>query len=411
MRRWSQLSARRTFAWDQWRAVGNGISESFGTTFFLLIAIEFFRAGTWIQACVASGGFLGMVLSPVLVFWVRQFRFPISLACAYLCFLAMGVLMLPVVFPLVGVYVVAGILALICATGCIPLMTQIYQQNYPNRKRGTLFGAVNRIKVMSLAVCSGGTGLLLKWDIGMVPVYLAWVSAAFALAGYAFFRIPSRPLQPEPGHYPYRSLRLLKQNRKFLWLIIVWMFMGFGNLMTMPLRIKVLVEERFGFEYSPAVVALLTGVIPPLTIFVFTGIWGRLFDRMNFFLLRMILNLLFMVSIGSYFLIGSLAGFVFGSFMLGLAFAGGNVAWSLWVTKIAPAGEVADYMSVHTMMTGVRGLLAPLVAIPLVEVVPLPWVIGISLGLVFISVLMLVPEVKTLHRRRKAYPLNEEIHE
>ena len=42
--------------------------------------------------------------------------------------------------------------------------------------------------------------------------------------------------------------------------------------------------------------------------------------------------------------------------------AGADVAWSLWVTKFAPPERVADYMSVHTFFTGVRGFLAPVTA-------------------------------------------------
>ncbi|MEZ5302399.1 MAG: hypothetical protein R3F11_17460 [Verrucomicrobiales bacterium] len=38
---------------------------------------------------------------------------------------------------------------------------------------------------------------------------------------------------------------------------------------------------------------------------------------------------------------------------------GGNIAWSLWVTKLAPADRVAEYMSVHTFTTGLRGMAAP----------------------------------------------------
>lgn len=400
-----------TFFWDRRRALGHGMFESFGATFFLLIAIEYYQADTLMQALVASGGFLGMILSPVLVFLVRQFRAPVSSACALLCLISSASLAIGVFLDSAICYTVTGITALIGGMGCIPMMTQIYQQNYPEDRRGNLFGSVNRIKVLVLAVFSALTGWALKIDMDWMVFYLLVVAGAFLFSAYCFRRIPSAPLEPEPGHFPYRSLRLLRQNRYFLWLIIMWMFMGFGNLMMMPLRIKVLVEPQFGYQYSPLMVAFLTSVIPPLTIFLFARLWGRLFDKMNFFLLRMVLNIFFIISIGSYFLLGNLVGLLFGAFMLGMAFAGGNVAWSLWVTKIAPAGEVADYMSVHTMMTGLRGLIAPLIAIPLVEVLPLYWVVAISIGLMLISVVMLIPELHSIQRRRKGYPVTGDVQE
>ena len=38
---------------------------------------------------------------------------------------------------------------------------------------------------------------------------------------------------------------------------------------------------------------------------------------------------------------------------------GGNLSWSLWVTKFATKERTAAYMSVHTFLTGIRGFAAP----------------------------------------------------
>jgi hypothetical protein len=66
----------------------------------------------------------------------------------------------------------------------------------------------------------------------------------------------------------------------------------------------------------------------------------------------------------------------------GLANAGGNVTWGLWVTKLAPKHAVAEYMSVHTFLTGVRGLLAPMIAFAAIEVMSfetLSWICGAAI--------------------------------
>jgi hypothetical protein len=52
----------------------------------------------------------------------------------------------------------------------------------------------------------------------------------------------------------------------------------------------------------------------------------------------------------------------------GMANAGGNVTWALWVTKLAPKHAVAEYMSVHTFLTGMRGLVAPALGFGMVKV-------------------------------------------
>jgi hypothetical protein len=51
-----------------------------------------------------------------------------------------------------------------------------------------------------------------------------------------------------------------------------------------------------------------------------------------------------------------------------MANAGGNVTWALWVTKLAPKHAVAEYMSVHTFLTGLRGLFAPFLAFAMLKV-------------------------------------------
>ena len=80
---------------------------------------------------------------------------------------------------------------------------------------------------------------------------------------------------------------------------------------------------------------------------------------MNFYLLRIILNVLFGAAILVVFYGESFWVIAIGTGLQGLAFAGGSIAWMLWVTKIAPPEHTAEYMSIHTFTTGLRGVVAP----------------------------------------------------
>jgi MFS family permease len=102
---------------------------------------------------------------------------------------------------------------------------------------------------------------------------------------------------------------------------------------------------------------------------------------------------------------------VLAAVLFGISNAGGDVAWSLWVTKFAPPGRVADYMSVHTFFTGVRGLLAPVVAFVLIEHCTVGQVAAISVGLILAGTLLLVPEIPEGRRGRRAEALVEEVSE
>jgi len=72
---------------------------------------------------------------------------------------------------------------------------------------------------------------------------------------------------------------------------------------------------------------------------------------------------------------------------------------------------VADYMSVHTFFTGVRGVVAPMVAFHLVSAVSIGTLGWISGGLILLASLLLLPEIKTGRGQRPATALVEEVSE
>ena len=139
-------------------------------------------------------------------------------------------------------------------------------------------------------------------------------------------------------------------------------------------------------------IALLTGVVPNLARLVMSPVWGWLFDRMNFFVMRMTLNLGFAIGIVSFFASDTTTGFVLAAITFGISTAGGDVAWTLWVTKVAPPERVADYMSVHTFFTGVRGLIAPLVGFALVAHWPMTTMGWFSAASIVVGSLFLLPD-------------------
>jgi hypothetical protein len=162
--------------------------------------------------------------------------------------------------------------------------------------------------------------------------------------------------------------------------------------MMLPLRVEYLAHPRYGLEMSPEMIALLTGVIPSQAHLVMSPAWGRLFDRMNFFALRVVLNMGFALGILAFFTSDTIPGLMLGSVLFGMSQAGGAVAWSLWVTKFAPPHRVADYMSVHTFFTGLRGLVAPFAAFYLAQSSTIGVLGGISAGMIVLASLVLVRE-------------------
>ncbi len=238
-------------------------------------------------------------------------------------------------------------------------------------------------------------------------VVLAGALASTCLA-WLYRRIPSQQLT-DIGEERMRLLphfELMVEDRQLRLTLIAWMLMGFGNLMLMPLRIEYLAQPQYGIEADAATIMMLTVAIPSVLRLLTTPIFGRLFDRMSFFASRITINLLFAAYVAAFFTGSSTFALWVGAITLGIAIAGGDLMWMLWVTKFAPSTRVADYMGLHTFFTGIRAVLAPLLAFVIVGQLPLVWIAAISAGLMILSSAILVPEARAERRRvRLAVPL------
>ena len=383
-----------TFRFDCLRAIPAGMLESAGSTFLLLIAVQAYQAGSTEKALIAAGGNIGMLLTPLVVQSVERFGWSTSRAAASIALLGAAFFIFGAVSPALPIFVFCSVVAVACTQALVPLMTQIYQDNYAPNKRGWYYSRALVIRVAVAAGFAELAGLFLTDDIGWFRWLLVVFGVAFAVSAIFLMRIPSRCLRPSGNTHPLRAVRYVLKDRIFSWTLLVWMLMGFANLMMAPLRVDYLANPRYGLMLDAAEVALLTAVIPSVARLVMGPVWGWLFDRANFFVLRMILNAGFALGILSFFTGGNMLGLVIGAVIFGVSNSGGDLAWSLWVTKFAPADRVADYMSVHTFLTGVRGVAAPMLAFQLVNSLSLSEMGWISVSLILFATLMLVPEIR-----------------
>jgi MFS family permease len=287
-----------------------------------------------------------------------------------------------------------------------PLLTQLYQTNYPNRTRGLLFSIVAIARGLVAVGFGLFAGSLLEGDIGNYRPLL-WIFAASGLgAALCLFGIPSGPVPRQRVPF-FRAFRWVGEDRLFRNLLIAWMLVGLANLTGYKLFVEYLQNPRSGHGFSPKEIAFLTISLLFGTKLATTLFWGFLFDRMNFYLLRGVLNTVFASAILLFYLGTEMWVIALGMCVQGLAFAGGNIAWSLWVTKVAPPERVGEYMSVHTFLTGLRGLFAPFIGYWLLNDVGIsPALLGIGCaGLMMLSNATLWSEVRFGKARRKGVPL------
>lgn len=356
------------------------------------------------------------MLAPWLVSKVEAARWPVAKAAARLAAIGAGSFTVMALVPYLPVYVAGSVIALATSSAAVPLLTQMYQENYPDHERGRLFARAMMIRIGAVAAFSHLAGAALSGHIDQFRWLLLIFAAASAFASFCLGRCPSRALTASGGTHPFHALRFVRHDVLFRQTLIAWMFLGFALMMMAPLRVEYLANPKYGVRWggqllTASTIALLTGVIPNLSRLVLNPVWGWLFDRMNFFVLRLTLNAGFAAGIVSFFVSGSPAGLIIGGILFGVSNAGGDVAWSLWVTKFAPPERVADYMSVHTFFTGVRGVLAPALAFYVVSGVPLPQLGWISVGLILVGSAFLVTGISAPKRERGGSAIVEELAE
>jgi hypothetical protein len=248
-------------------------------------------------------------------------------------------------------------------------------------------------------------GWLLRQDLDN----FRWLLVVYAAASVA---MAACVLRMDPVHLAksnrvrfFAAFVHVKRDRPFRQLLISWMILGFGNLLCFSLFVEYISNPVYGYDFDEFTIGMVTGVVPEVMFLIFVVGWGVLFDRVNFFLVRGLINVLFIVGVLFYFLGDGLGALCIGIGFHGIARSGGNVAWSLWVTKFARSEHVAEYMSVHTFLTGLRGMVTPFVAFPLALKLG-PSVVGATgASFILVATLMILPEIRWRKAVREGIPI------
>ena len=383
-----------TFQQERKRAIAQGILESASSTFLLLIAIQWYNAGFIAKSLLASSANCGMLLSVPVVAWVAKRQWKLTQAAAGFAFVGGLCFLIAALFPSLPSLVIGGLLGLIASSCLIPLMTQVYQYHYPENTRGRLFSKTNRYRILAAILFSDLAGRFLTGRLETHPTLLACYALALFSMAHFLAQIPSNPLSIQKFPHPLQAFRHLKQDHFFRWTLYCWMILGFANLMMVALRVDYLASSQHGLHMNPTQIALLVGVVPNVARLLMSGIWGWLFDHVNFYRLRMILNLSFAIATLTFFTGNTMNGLLLGAIFYGIGIAGGDVAWSLWVTKFSPPKLVAEYMSIHLFLTGIRGIVAPSVGFWIVAHYSISTAAWTGAILILISTAMLFREPK-----------------
>jgi hypothetical protein len=375
----------QTFRLDLINSSLGGILEVGFGTFAILIAIRFLQAPDVIKAVLASGVSAGLLLVPHMQRLATWTQFSVSRFCAMLMLTSSVLLFASGYINHVWILATALFWAQVCFSQLPGFMIQVYSRNYGSNERGKRLSWNFIVSALIGMIFSYSGGSYLDTnsaDPGLIFRIMGMVSLASALA---LFLIPAEPIQPgKKSQGLIDSLRLLKEDRLFTSMLLAWMIMGLGIIMTLPLRIEYLGGES-GLNLSNEQIAIVTVVVFSVARIISSRLWGELFDRVRFLHYRISLNLLLISATLVYFHAESFIGVSIGTALAGVGVGGSKIAWSLWVTKLAPNGMEARYMGAHVALTGLRGALAPFIGYWLLGILGYKGVAWFSVALVTFS--------------------------
>ena len=316
--------ARKMFRWDLLRGFFRGIITSGTQTFGLFIAIRYFNADLFSKSLIGSAPFMGMLFSLFLFHYAALTDLKKSICGSLPMVLSGSFLILAASTHSLWSYTLCIVLGFMLLTAIIPFLTSIYNDNYPADRRGAFFSKAVLVTVL-VSIVSGFAGSTL---MDRDPDFYRWVLIALGVAGlgkaYAIWNMPSDKIEDHNHTNPFNHMKLVWEDRSFGYVLLTWFIMGFANLWILPLRVDYLTSSTYGIEGSALFVATLITIVPDLMRAFSAPLLAKLFDRINFIVLRMIINIIFALGVGLFFLTKDPYVIGLASALIGIAFGGGR---------------------------------------------------------------------------------------
>ena len=377
-----------------------GVIETVGTTFAVFLAVSIFGASQMEKAALVASSSVGLLLSLFMVQFVRRIGCSINTAISAIAvFAAVGFFVAAFNPDSLRLYLLGLSAAQLGLTLSLPLYSQIYRRHYPNTNRGRLFALTAIVRKGAAIVAALGFGFWLREHPLGFPMLLKVYGVCCLLMAFLVKAMTPIQLRKTAGVRLFDAFGHVKRDRQFRLVLIAWMVLGFGNLLCFGIFVEFIANPVYGYGLGADQVSLITTTTPEACFLITVFLWGSIFDRVNFFVTRIVINLFFIAAVLVFFLGGEVWTLYVGLALHGIGKAGGNVAWSLWVTKFAKEEHVAEYMSVHTFFTGCRGSAAPFLGFAVASAFS-PQVVGVIGALMMtISTLMVVPLLRESQRK------------
>jgi len=308
-----------------------------------------------------------------------------------------------------ALFCVAAVLARTAWSGILVIRAAVWRANYTRTWRARVTARIVRIASLLMAGYSALIGVLLDWRADAFrPAFIAGGACALLAAQVirkSRLRRQRQLIAAELAEQVVQGRRLslsvlipvLRRDIDFRHYMLAMMVMGSGNLMTLPMLV-ILLNERLQLGQTQQV--MVTSSLPLLVFFFTVSYWARLLDRRHIFSYRAF-HSWFFAAASLLFALAVITGQTLllwpASVILGAAFAGGSLGWNLGHNDFSNDGNASHYMAIHVMLTGLRGLIMPLIGVGIYQylaaskpeyaswVLLLPFTLTFSGALIFVA--------------------------
>lgn len=298
-----------------------------------------------------------------------------------LLFAAAGALLSISVLPKSALGLVLFIAAIMASrifwTGAVTLRSAVWRANFRREDRAAFTGRVTVLSSLAMAAASAACGFAFEYSTDLYRVFYPLAGLAIALAGLVYRRVRVRrhrqllsaevDARADTGRGLVGAFLLLKTDRNYRDYMIRMFLFGSGNLMVVGITVLLMVEALSMARFQQT---LVTSTIPMLVIPLTIPIWAALFNGITIARFRAIQGVFFASSMLITMAAVSLEAPSFlwlAAALSGTGYAGGNIGWHLGHNAFASDGRATDYMAVHVSLTGLRGILAPIVGVVLYQ--------------------------------------------
>jgi MFS family permease len=388
---------RKTLLFDCLRYLFQGTLDKEICTVLLLMGAQTLGTSASPKASLVtltSIGFIGMIFTPITQQLANRSRWN-NMQFSAFYFALIGIVFCWAAFATSwAMFFTLMALARICDKQQIPLMIDVYCDNYSKVRRG--------FKVGTALACMPIGGIIFAQCVERFWSkhpdhfrYALLLASLLALCcALCFLKIPARKVVA--AQYPplWDNFKWIAKDRLFATILFLYSLIAIANQMTLPLRVEYLASHKNGLDLSCGTVLTIFAVIQPLASVVSGPLWGKLYDHVNLITMRQCVTVCFLIGIPLFFATHDLCTICLASVLLGIGRSGGVIFWSLWVSDIAPRGKVSAYMSANTAIMGLRDALAPLLGYVLLEHLG-PWPVGV---MAFVLLVFSLLGFEYLHR-------------